>query len=341
MSFKSYIITMAWAMAVACFFGSTIIEPRSDAPLAFFTGILFLIGAITLTYIDYSMKKKAKEKEYTEKRNEFYLMEIEQKELASLEGLAKYFKQNEIDIQKYQKGIAAMRRLGVMVEESVYQEKEKNWAILGGLADGIAGPAAGVVTAANAMQDNVRIREENAQRRAWGASQNAMYQNFADEAENLKPTSLTVDQLAKKYNVNFTYSPITLFKYISYQEPTYTLDPLTKSITVTLNWNQNRKNLWIDGSLRAKIYTNDHKLAGCAYLVLPKGGTKEYKGELSGVCTYPKYPGEYKIEIEPIDLWELSLKYGANSVNNDHLSMEQHRAIVNELKNKYESEFNR
>lgn len=42
-------------------------------------------------------------------------------------------------------------------------KKEKDWAVHGGIADGIAGPAAGIVTAAKVMQENERIRAQNAQ----------------------------------------------------------------------------------------------------------------------------------------------------------------------------------
>lgn len=42
-------------------------------------------------------------------------------------------------------------------------QKEKDWAVHGGIADGIAGPAAGVATAAKVMRENERIREQNAQ----------------------------------------------------------------------------------------------------------------------------------------------------------------------------------
>ena len=42
-------------------------------------------------------------------------------------------------------------------------QKEKDWAVHGGIANGIAGPAAGAVTAAKIMKDNEGIRANNAQ----------------------------------------------------------------------------------------------------------------------------------------------------------------------------------
>lgn len=41
------------------------------------------------------------------------------------------------------------------------QERELDWAILGGFADGIAGPAAGIATALNVQAKNVEIRARN------------------------------------------------------------------------------------------------------------------------------------------------------------------------------------
>lgn len=45
-------------------------------------------------------------------------------------------------------------------------EKEKDWAILGGLSSGIGGVGAGVATAVNAQMENAEIRKRNAERDA-------------------------------------------------------------------------------------------------------------------------------------------------------------------------------
>lgn len=45
------------------------------------------------------------------------------------------------------------------------QKKEKNWASIGGFAEGLAGPAAGIMAASDAMRDNYEIRKYNEEMR--------------------------------------------------------------------------------------------------------------------------------------------------------------------------------
>ena len=42
-------------------------------------------------------------------------------------------------------------------------EQEHDWAVMGGLANGLAGPGAGIATAVNAQIENAQIRARNSQ----------------------------------------------------------------------------------------------------------------------------------------------------------------------------------
>jgi len=56
-------------------------------------------------------------------------------------------------------GQEAMKQLGTIYAQQ--QKKESDWAIAGGIAEGIAGPAAGLAVAANTMANNAEVRAYN------------------------------------------------------------------------------------------------------------------------------------------------------------------------------------
>lgn len=66
-------------------------------------------------------------------------------------------------IQQLRDGEEAMIKLAGIY--SGMQKKEKNWAAIGGFAEGLAGPAAGIMAASDAMQDNYEIRKYNEEMR--------------------------------------------------------------------------------------------------------------------------------------------------------------------------------
>jgi len=329
-----YLFLMTWGMGIFCTIGGFIVQPRSQAPAFFAIGIGCLIAAAIWTYAMVNKPKREAEAARQKKLSEQREQERRQKHLAQSPGLQKYHEMDVKDAADYQEGIAAMRQLGIIMQQSVYQEKEKDWAVLGGIADGIAGPAAGIVTAANAMQDNVRIRAENAARREWGAQQAMFYNDLASQAAAKSPVALSMNELEKRYTAVMSWSPVTLFELLTFTNVAANRDLQTGAVNVTAKWEQKDKSLCIDGAIRAKLYTEDKHCAGCAYLVFPKQGSSSFAGELSGVCAEPKPSATYSVVLEPADLWELAGK--KNRANEgDGLSVEEHRNIVNRLEGKY------
>ena len=321
-----------------------------EAQSKFYKGLM-AVSIIILLYMIWSMYNpktkfsklcnwivtREQEKE-SKKEREIALIKItpqeeKQKKYAHIEGLEKYHQMDVDDAKDYQKGIDAARELGIILQKSVYQEKEKDWALLGGIANGIAGPGAGISTAVNAMQENERIRAENAKRRQQGAEMNAFYQDLAFRAAQKKPVARTMEQLDKEYDAIMSWSPKTLFSRIIIKSKTAISDWKSGAVNVSVEWEQKNKSLCIDGALRAKIYA-ENKCVGCAYLVLPKEGTAKLSGKISGVCARPQIEAsDYSVEIEPVDLWELAPK-GKKS-KTDNLTLEKHREIVA----KYEKDF--
>ena len=335
----TYLFMMTWGMGIVCTFGSFIVQPRSQAPTFLMIGILCLIAAGIWTYYRISAPKRAAQEKKQKKISEQSTLESEQRTLAHTEGLEKYHKMDVDEARKYQEGIAAMRQLGSIMQKSVYQERELDWAVLGGLAEGIAGPVAGIVTAANVMQDNARIREKNAERRDWGVRQNLHMQELANQAARKSPTALTMTQLESKYVADMSWSPDTLLSLITIVSSQAIIDPETGAVTVKVSWKQADKTICVDGALRAKLYTNQNKCAGCAYLVFPKNGTASLKGTLSGICVYPRVSSSYTIRIEPVNLWELASTQITSIRKTDNLTAEMHKKLVDEYETKFETEF--
>lgn len=85
------------------------------------------------------------------------------------EGLDKILLFEQQEAYNHSQGIAAMRTLGNAIGSSAYIEKERNWAVEGGIAQGIGGVAAGVATALDAMQENENIRARNEANKKWAA----------------------------------------------------------------------------------------------------------------------------------------------------------------------------
>jgi len=320
----TYFLVVMWMMGI----GFTILGFVDPVLVYFVIGIVCLIVAILWTRAIINLPKREAEAQRKKKLDEQIKREEDEKRLAHMEGLSKYHQMDEDDARKYQEGVAAMRQLGTIMQQSVYQEKEKDWAILGGIAEGIAGPAAGIVTAANAIQDNARINAENAARREWGAKQNAFYQDLANQAERKSPKALSMSKLQEKYEAILSWAPSTLYSLIGLRNTKIEVDEQTGAVTVFTSWKQNDKSICIDGALRAKLYTNSGECAGCAYLVFPKAGTVGFSGDLSGICARPKPATNYSVKIEPADLWELALKDNATSRKTDNLTDSEHRKIV-------------
>lgn len=91
-------------------------------------------------------------------------------ELAKLSGNEKRVTMLDNLLHDYHKKIAdlrageeALKTLGMIYADQ--QKKEGDWAIMGGIAEGIAGVGAGVAVAANTMANNAKIREYNASMR--------------------------------------------------------------------------------------------------------------------------------------------------------------------------------
>lgn len=251
------------------------------------------------------VEQREKEELRDQKLSEQRRLANEQKSLAYMFGTAKRDKMIRDENENRRKAAYALRDLAFIVGESAAEEKEHDWAIMGGIAEGLAGPAAGIATAVQAMEENTRIRARNAANKAnVEKMKNDMLKQSIEWAS--KPGE------SRQCQTVAWWSPRSLFKQLAIDTQSISVDPETKAVTVAVYIYTPQYT--IDGAIRAKLYTSEGKYAGCAYLVLPKNGTLLERGAMhigiSGICAEPIYKEDvYKVKFEPVNLWELFWDY--------------------------------
>lgn len=303
-------------------------------------GCIF-IGCLVYMEVEQSNKqKKQKEEAVENSRKEDVEREELETAVAKAEGLEKFIRLNVLERELNRRAAEAMRILGGIIQDSTYQEKEHDWAVMGGIADAIGGPGAGLATALDAMQDNARIREKNEANIKWGVEQNFEMIRLANECENSTPKTPEMQQLMKKYKTFMDWNPETLFSKFSFTNTSADVDSETKAVSVSVKWECIDGSVGIDGAFRAKLYAFGHTCVGCAYLHLPQEGTLHTKqGIMRGICAVPKVEAKnYEVEIEPVNLWELDFVNSKGSEDSDHLTLEEHRKIVADYEAKFKAE---
>ena len=321
---------------------------------------MFIILAIVIVVIIYEIAyfygqciapKKAEEQakinELEEIKWKEKCREEEEEKIAHEKGLDKIKAQIYSEVHKKEenlRGVAA--KLKTAAGTFSYQEKETSWAIMGGIADGIAGPAAGIAAALETEKENEKIRERNAERQAL--SKQLLYESYrlSMGADRDNPMIKEIELLKKEagkvsenYCAIFTWSPITLLAKLNLKTKSVYINSKTGSVTVTTAYSKKEKDVVIDGSVRAKLYTEEGICAGCVYIVLPKYGVVSDDGTVSGVCANPIKSKNYTVVYEAIDLWELKKSYENYNGKTKEISQKEHEEIVEKLEEDYQTEF--
>lgn len=232
-------------------------------------------------------------------------------------------------------------------KHAMLYERKRDWAIAGGIAEGIAGPAAGVTVAQNIIRENQAIDQRNKNITRTLALYSLTCLPKDEERvkvlENNIPQKVTVEELKNQICVNLAALPETLFQKLYFPSKKCFRNDETGSIIVSIRC-RIRENVKLEfkihGSLRAKVYTPDEKYVGCAYINLPYYFSSG--DDLSGIITsqsmyssiYLKDIKKFEIVMDYVDLWELVPKESRRATNN--LRTEQlHNRIVAE----HEAEF--
>ncbi len=191
-------------------------------------------------------------------------------------------------------------------------QKETDWATHGGIASGIAGPAAGLAVAMDIQRKNAGIREQNAQlsqlaaQAAYHATSGTdslaieashkaeEWEKRAQEAANKLVQNLPQDQLLERLSPSGSATN---------SETGAVLVKVSIRRTENLNIYESVPAV-VDGVLAAAVMADD-QLIGTAYLPLPWDGAA-YNATLSGICPDPvRQAKNYKVVVSPYRLWAI------------------------------------
>lgn len=236
-------------------------------------------------------------------------------EYTSTKDKAAHMCEDEIEkLQEYLNVLKATEKSALNAGDAFYRstkEKEKSWALHGGIASGIAGGAAGLATAIRVQGENREIRERN-QALAKGIAQvqiNAITRNMeaarkVEEeiafwkhqkilAQNKKTAELPVAQLLKELHISVVSTKFSAGGSAVLQ---VRLDP-TKNLFI------GNSPAVVDGTVKLVLRRNGVSV-GEAILSLPHDGSESVHEELVTICRNPteKYYN-YEVEIEPYHLW--------------------------------------
>lgn len=243
-------------------------------------------------------EKRAEERQEFERLNKYSDLEGKAKRIAMLTDRAAELRKEAKSQDQY---ADMLMRSG--------QQKERDWATWGGIADGIAGFGAGVSTAVDIQMQNMQIRAENEKRRqaalpgymfmtnsAQGNRRNA--DEIMKEIENFKQKLVSDEpavELMKK--ISFSNTDVLVSETGAAMVCTSaTLDPKFKIFDDVP--------AVVDGTIIAKIYDGD-QLCGTAQLVLPMYGLGQ-NIPLNGICIDCCKPGKnYTAKFIAKNLWAM------------------------------------
>ncbi len=228
----------------------------------------------------------------------YYGLHGRDKRIAMLEDMYEEAKKNMKEAE-LRKGFA----------KSTMLQKEHDWAIHGGIASGIAGPAAGLVTAMQVETKNAAIREYNAQMAPYVSMVTSA---CSDEAEFYKREMQRYRSDIQKTNIKLVADDPTqkVFENLIIKNMKYAVSE-TGAVVVEADFDINENYCIfeeiepsIDGVVAARLIENGVHV-GTSYFVLPVDGVHK-KVRLASICTRTTKPNaKYEVEYSPVDLWAI------------------------------------
>lgn len=189
------------------------------------------------------------------------------------------------------------------------QEKEKDWAVMGGIANGIAGAGAGVSTALQAQAENAQIRAANNAR--MKAAMPA-YMALSNRASAYRSEAAAIQKEIERVNEKLVdeKDPQNWFSKIAFSNTAVTVSK-TGTCTVTTDVKEVGPVMIygdvpakIDGTIVAKIYDGS-TFVGVAQMVLPCYGVGE-DTKLEGMCLNCGQPGKtYTAQFVSTNMWAM------------------------------------
>lgn len=243
-------------------------------------------------------EKRAEERKEFEALNRYADLTGKDKRIAMLTDRAAELRSKAISQSKY---ADMLLRSG--------QQRERDWATWGGVANGIAGFGAGVSTALDIQRQNMEIRAQNEQR-----LRNAMpaYMFVKNTAGDNSSNAARIEKEIADFKLKLIAETPTdeLFRRITFSHTDVLVSETGAAMVCTLASLEEDFKIFddvpavVDGTVIAKIYDGD-RLCGTAQLVLPLYGVGQ-DVPLRGICIDCCEPGkEYTAKFAPKNLCAL------------------------------------
>ena len=220
-------------------------------------------------------------------------------------------------IQDESRAIYAMKKLGAAISESAYIEKPKDWAVAGGVASAIAGPAAGMAVAMEAMEQNKAIAARNEANikaaRELGSRIELMAAGNSGTYEEYKTAEAELNALKEKVVLD-DVSSAELEKLLEVTSCSAVKNE-NNVVKVTFELKNNfiadvpeEVRIVVDGMYVAEIFAGD-TCVGQADIPLPLYGVECGKtAQVTGYCNrYMEKEQVYTVKIKKASLWAMEL----------------------------------
>ena len=194
-------------------------------------------------------------------------------------------------------------------------EQEHDWAVMGGLANGLAGPGAGIATAVNAQIENAQIRARNSQILHETADiRGRMLVAGSKQKHALEARCAELNGLinATKTKLVGKDTPKACLAALHFEN---TQIDISETGTCTIHTEVGLKHSYyifedvkatIDGTILGEIYDGSEKI-GAANLVLPLDGIPDTNMvAIKGMCLFCGQPGKhYSLKFDADNLWAM------------------------------------
>ena len=221
--------------------------------------------------------------------------------------------------------------------EPQYKRKQ-DWSIAGGIASGLAGPAAGISIASDIQRKNAEIDEYNRYAEEQAKRQKEEFRKKGSEVGDSfmgkynsswgRETLKRAREQVKFYNEKIEKVKIKLLEERDPVELLAMLSPTVKSVSTTETGTVEsvisvdscnvkifgEVNAVIDGSFSAVLWDDDDNFAGEIVFVLPFDGSAK-KQSIKGMCTSAKHSKNYRLEFIKPKLWLIESDTQTSSEN--------------------------
>ena len=201
-------------------------------------------------------------------------------------------------------------------QAALYQamsEKEKDWALHAGLADGIAGPGAGFAVATQIQAENAAIRQRNENlRKAIFASSLPTANSDFYGTDDLRRTVSALERQMEDLNIKLTDETVpaqTLMDALETSAFAQESDSGAAAVSVGVRATKDfliagEAQAAIDGGFSAELL-RDGEVVGNAYIPLPTMGICAKDGwlKLTGYCLALDGSQTYDVRLSPKRLW--------------------------------------